>query len=59
MTANTINADEEFKGYTITQDHITGFWSISDPVQQGVASNELFGFFTSRDLLKRWIVKVG
>ena len=58
MTANTINADETYKGYTITQDHTTGFWYISSPSQGDTAGNELYGKFTTRDELKTWIRKL-
>ncbi len=55
MTASTINADETYRGYTITQDHSTGFWSISSPAQAATADNELYGAFTDRARIKRAI----
>lgn len=56
MTANTINADETYKTYTITQDHDTGFWYVSSPSQSDTAGNELYGKYTTRDELK-WAIR--
>ncbi len=63
MTVGTNNEDQTFvvrgTSYTITQDHTTGFWSVSDPVQVDTPANELFGLYTTRELLKIWVNRVG